>query len=240
MGNVPQEPRDQSYFGDYWSCSFVEIRGGATVKKEYTPVFSNGMEQFSKEGCMAFNNKPGVCVKEPCVGKKAQYQKPEEFLGTPKPLVPGYYLNSTTLKAMSRKKGMQQGFGKWDWGPEYRKGNGNNSPSPKSGMKAKPMQTWFGWKGSKKDNDKYEDEKMDKKKAVASSAPTSTPSNNMGLSACYCLKKGTECVSKTKTCVSGWTMAEQSDECIAECCSYCRRRTSSNVCQELGIEGGCD
>lgn len=136
-GNKPQKPKNHSYFGDYWSCSFVRVKGGAPIADEYTPVFHNGMSQFSKEGCMSFTDRPGVCSVEPCENIKGKYQKPAEFKnGPPKALTP---LNFKSKKWTKSVKGMQTGFGRWDWGEKMR------LETPRS--REKRMQDSFAWNG---------------------------------------------------------------------------------------------
>lgn len=69
-----------SFFADYWSCSFIKIRGGphtATFKKE----FVNDMSQFSKKGCWTSVNRMGICNREPCYNITAKFMKPVEFDG---------------------------------------------------------------------------------------------------------------------------------------------------------------
>lgn len=61
QGNFPQEPVTYGYFGDYWSCSYIDIQGGVELQSSYTPVFTNDMTQFSELGCMSANNAPAVC-----------------------------------------------------------------------------------------------------------------------------------------------------------------------------------
>lgn len=82
-----EEPSSKGYFSDYWSCSFVEVRGGVPLQPSYTPVFSNDMQRFSQEGCMSANDAPEVCRHEPCL-VDAKYQKPRPFQNgkTPAPL----------------------------------------------------------------------------------------------------------------------------------------------------------
>lgn len=91
-GNFQQEPTGGGYFGDYWSCSFIEIRGGQKLRNSYTPVFHNDMKKFSKEGCMSANNAPGICSYEPCY-VTSYYQKPAPFAdGTaPEALTPDHF-----------------------------------------------------------------------------------------------------------------------------------------------------
>ncbi|KAI0560108.1 hypothetical protein FGB62_125g09 [Gracilaria domingensis] len=88
-GNDPQEPVPWGYFGDYWSCSFVRIEGGAALASSCDPVFVNDMGQFSEEGCMSANDEPGICASEPCK-VDGTYQKPKSFKNgnRPEPLTP--------------------------------------------------------------------------------------------------------------------------------------------------------
>lgn len=77
-GPYTKEPWWKGYFGDYWSCSFVEISGGNKMVSSYKPIFDNDMRQFSGEGCMSANDSPGVCTNEPCI-VKGSYMKPRPF-----------------------------------------------------------------------------------------------------------------------------------------------------------------
>ena len=139
FGNKPQRPKDHSYFGDYWSCSFVRVHGGVEVAHKYTPVFHNGMSQFSKKGCMAFTDRPGVCAVEPCENIKGRYQKPAEFKkGVPKAITPDNFESEEWTKS---SKGMQTGFGRWDWGQKIR------MPTPSPKPRRKRMQKSFRWNG---------------------------------------------------------------------------------------------
>lgn len=87
-----QEPKPWGYFGDYWSCSYIEIKGGVPLERECKPVFNNDMTKYSSEGCMSANDAPGKCTYEPCkvTGK---YQKPKEFKdgNMPAPLTPAHF-----------------------------------------------------------------------------------------------------------------------------------------------------
>lgn len=76
--NLPQSPHTTGLFADYWSCSFVRIEGGSALQASYKPVFVNDMERYWKDGCMAANDRPGVCVYEPC-RVPGKIQKPAEF-----------------------------------------------------------------------------------------------------------------------------------------------------------------
>lgn len=87
-----QEPKPWGYFSDYHSCSFVRIEGGAPLQAKHTPVFNNDMTNFSTEGCMSANDRPGKCVWEPCY-ERGVYQKPFPFQNgkTPAALTPNHF-----------------------------------------------------------------------------------------------------------------------------------------------------
>ena len=93
------EPFWKGYFSDYWSCSFVEVRGGKALEASYTPVFKNDMRQFSGEGCMSANDAPGVCTHEPCV-VYGKYQKPRPFKaeGGPAALTPANFESEAVME----------------------------------------------------------------------------------------------------------------------------------------------
>lgn len=58
--------RDRSFFGDYYSCSFVRIQGGVEVSAMWKPEFVPAPNLQYKDGCPAATNRVGVCVREPC------------------------------------------------------------------------------------------------------------------------------------------------------------------------------
>lgn len=60
--------RGRSFFGDYYSCSFIRIKGGVSVTSTTKPVFVPGIDSRYKDACMASTNRVGVCVREPCRG----------------------------------------------------------------------------------------------------------------------------------------------------------------------------
>lgn len=96
-GNQPANPNPKGLFADYWSCSFVEIRGGDALKQKYAPVFKPEYQQHWKGGCYSANDRPGVCVYEPC-RTPGKIQKPKEFQGrTPKALTPADFRSSGSL-----------------------------------------------------------------------------------------------------------------------------------------------
>ncbi|CAN8065553.1 unnamed protein product [Agarophyton chilense] len=77
-GTSPQYPYSVGYFGDYYSCSFVRIRGGVYTPK-YSPRFINDMSQYSNAGCMSSTDRPGPCAREPC-RIKAFFRRPAPFV----------------------------------------------------------------------------------------------------------------------------------------------------------------
>lgn len=58
--------RGASFFGDYFSCSFIRIAGGAEVTQSYRPVFVPGIQQKYSDACVAATDRVGHCVREPC------------------------------------------------------------------------------------------------------------------------------------------------------------------------------
>lgn len=86
-----QEPLPYGFFADYWGCSSVHIRGGKPLKTKCEKKFVNDMSKYSKDGCMAMNNRPGVCKREPCT-VLGSYRKPAEFVkGKAPPLYKHYF-----------------------------------------------------------------------------------------------------------------------------------------------------
>lgn len=70
---------------DYWSCAYIRVRGGKSVKASFRPKFRNDMKQFSAKGCRAINDEPDVCPGVPCDTEVAKYRKPGPFVGGSKP-----------------------------------------------------------------------------------------------------------------------------------------------------------
>lgn len=64
--------RGRSFFGDYYSCSFVEIRGGAAITEEYAPVYDG-------RKCVSGTDRLGVCWSEPCDVGNMYEMLPVEF-----------------------------------------------------------------------------------------------------------------------------------------------------------------
>lgn len=78
-------PGTRGYMGLYWSCSWVEIKGGP-MTESYTPVFVNDLSQFSEDGCPASVNTVQGCIYEPCgLDIDAKFMKPAEFENGPPP-----------------------------------------------------------------------------------------------------------------------------------------------------------
>lgn len=74
--------RGRSFFGDYYSCSFVRVRGGKTVTETYTARFASG-----NGVCVSAVDRLGVCESEPCrVGRTAP-MPPREFADGSAPVV---------------------------------------------------------------------------------------------------------------------------------------------------------
>jgi hypothetical protein len=83
-----------SDFGAYWSCSWIEIKGGQPLASSYTPVFVNDMSQYSDEGCASSVSSPHDGIVEPLNPVvDAVYMKPKGFQNgkVPEPLTPDLY-----------------------------------------------------------------------------------------------------------------------------------------------------
>lgn len=81
---------EKAEYGDYWSCSNIEIHGGIdgngawqddkNHEAEYTPVFEPGLNDKSKTQCKSAVNALGVCATEPCYARyEASWQVPAGF-----------------------------------------------------------------------------------------------------------------------------------------------------------------
>lgn len=65
---------DRSFFGDYYSCSYIEIRGGLEVSEDYQPVFDGTT-------CRSATDALGKCWREPCHYGPVRDMVPIEFNG---------------------------------------------------------------------------------------------------------------------------------------------------------------
>lgn len=70
--------RAMSFFGDYYSCSFVEIKGGVAVTDAYEPTWDG-------HKCVSSTDRLGVCWKEPCHVGRMYEMEPAEFKNGIKP-----------------------------------------------------------------------------------------------------------------------------------------------------------
>lgn len=71
--------KGDSFFGDYYSCSFVKITGGAPVSSASRPVFSPGYKTRYSDGCLSSTDRVGVCRTEPCRGHRMQKRRPRDL-----------------------------------------------------------------------------------------------------------------------------------------------------------------
>ncbi|CAN8066953.1 unnamed protein product, partial [Agarophyton chilense] len=103
-GTKAQFPSSHGYFGDYYSCSFVRIRGGVR-STSYRPRFINDMRKFSSAGCMSTTDRPGPCAREPCY-KRAFFRRPASFARgrSPRALTPANFGGVTKRPAKRRRK----------------------------------------------------------------------------------------------------------------------------------------
>ncbi|KAI0559618.1 hypothetical protein FGB62_141g020 [Gracilaria domingensis] len=70
--------RAMSFFGDYYSCSFVKIEGGVPVTDSYEP-------QWDGSRCVSATDRLGICWKEPCHVGRMYSMEPFEFKDGTKP-----------------------------------------------------------------------------------------------------------------------------------------------------------
>lgn len=68
--------RGNSFFGDYFSCSFVRIRGGVGVTDDWKPVFQPGIDEPYEDACLSATDRIGVCAREPCRGHVVRPLRP--------------------------------------------------------------------------------------------------------------------------------------------------------------------
>ena len=125
--NDPRHPGQWSLFGDYWSCSFIEIKGGP--KADSCEVVFNADSKYSKDKCFSSVDRPGSpnckatvedpqsfsdecqCKVEPCKNKKnervrGKYMVPASFNGKkPKPLTPANWGGKVMQKQLTTRKG---------------------------------------------------------------------------------------------------------------------------------------
>lgn len=67
--------KGDSFFGDYYSCSFIRIHGGVSVTNEFQPLFDGPK-------CLSATDRLGVCWKEPChISQRVYPIIPAEFNG---------------------------------------------------------------------------------------------------------------------------------------------------------------
>lgn len=82
-GGVHLPVSKESYFSDYYSCSFVRIEGGTAVGGVYQPVYKTDMIANDRRGridgtCFAAIDEPGVCENDGCDGPP-QWTVPRRF-----------------------------------------------------------------------------------------------------------------------------------------------------------------
>lgn len=76
--------RNSSYFGDYWSCTYITIRGGDSETETYPRIFIPGENLPSKwrntdPSCLSTVDNVGICLEEPCLGREPKYMVPAHF-----------------------------------------------------------------------------------------------------------------------------------------------------------------
>lgn len=104
--NTPDDPFPNRYFGDYWSCAFVKVNGGAQLSGQYQPVFQNNLSRYWNDTCWSGADRPGLCEGEPC-NDRARYMKPWKFANgkVPRVLQPQMFRHASSCSEMGRRKG---------------------------------------------------------------------------------------------------------------------------------------
>lgn len=75
-----------SYFGDYYSCAAVEIRGGR-MQSSFQPKFSPGFTPEKRNGtCFSSVDRVGKCSREPCDGIYAKDTVPRVYKNGRRPM----------------------------------------------------------------------------------------------------------------------------------------------------------
>lgn len=100
--NQPETPFAFGFFGDYWSCAFIEISGGNPLSTSWRPILNNDMkDRYSnwEEGCHSSTDAPGKCTYEPCHTKPGNYQVPLPFKNGmyPPDLTPESFLTASAF-----------------------------------------------------------------------------------------------------------------------------------------------
>lgn len=102
-----------SYFGDYWSCSFIRIQGGAPVQLNYQPVFIPGKKNHGANGvgessCRSSVDNVGVCVREPCIGRTPSFTVPASFANgsVPSPIYAYWLYSQNPLMSAEASAGL--------------------------------------------------------------------------------------------------------------------------------------
>lgn len=106
--------RGKSFFGDYYSCSFIRINGGDGPTAVWKPVFVPGANQKRTDACMSAANRVGVCPREPC------------HVGPVKPMYP------TDLPSAIYRKDLDNGEGRCDSDNSESCGNVDQKPNKRT------------------------------------------------------------------------------------------------------------
>lgn len=224
-GNAPQEPRAYSYFGEYWTCSFIKIKGGAPLASSYTPKFVNDMSQFSTEGCMSAADRPGVAVSEPNLDMKTFFRKPARFAnGDPPPMTPENFGGSAPPGAPAP--------------PSSPAPPASPNPAP---SKPAPVPEEPSAPAPKPDYPK-------------DPAPPSTPDYGdspgkvcfgKDLMSCVCISGSRYGCTKvlaayTNGCMAGYSYRMQRGECVSSCCALCKETgTKFAACRHERVKSVC-
>lgn len=86
-GLVSEFKEIKSFFGDYWSCRSIRIKGGESESEIYPVVFqpdagkgTSNPKSIGKNSCLSSVNNVSICVKEPCRHKTPKFMRPAPFM----------------------------------------------------------------------------------------------------------------------------------------------------------------
>lgn len=95
----------KSMFGDYWSCSRIQIKGGP-LTESYDPVFNPGENikdvDLENPTCLSSTARLRDCAREPCLGRPVGPLVPTKFNGRkPNPILQSWTSETNKCKTPS-------------------------------------------------------------------------------------------------------------------------------------------
>ncbi len=229
-GNGPLAPCRYSYFSDYWSCSFIEIKGGNPLAKEYKPAFvGSNFAEPKGSGCRAAFDSLGQCTYEPCTGKKCEFIKPKEFQGAgPRTLTPADFGYDGTLSEEKEEEKKPE--------PEPMPEPEKLTPMPSSKPKIeKKYESTPTPSSEQKKEDKPVETPEMKKEGELSVDDFTKPMITKAVLSCICIGKSKKCSSwfesRTYGCKGKTSSYRQPESCKKYCCTLCKAKSNWRICR---------